>query len=137
MQQVIARLRIAEKALGAGRGPAYCPSRASGCLEKQGELGVGRPPCPEAAAHVRHDDPQPLGLDAEHGGKNPPHAVRGLAPEGQGPGVVPGVVARNRGPGLQEHRGDAVVRDGDFHYVRGRRERGVGRLAVALFPVEG
>ena len=137
MQQVVARLRIGEKALGAGRGPAHGPAGVLRGREEQGELGVRCSPRPESAAGVRHDDAEPRGLDVEHGGEESAHAVRGLAPEGQGPGTAPGVVARKCRSGLQEHRGDAVVRKRRLHHVRGRRERGVGRLPVALFAVEG
>ena len=137
MQQVVARLRVAQKALGARCGPAHGSARALRRREDQGELGIRRSPRAEAAAHVRHDDMQSLGIDAEHAREDRAHAVRGLAPEGQGPGFIPGVVACDGGAGLQEHRGDAVVREGQIHHMRGGRERGAGRLAVAVLPIEG
>ena len=137
VQQVVARLRVGEEALGAGCGPVHGSAGALRRREEHGELGVRCPACAEAAARVRHHDAQPRRLDAEHGGEVVAHAVRGLAPEGQGPGTALGVVARDGGSGLKEHRGDAVVCERHLHDVGGGRERGVGRLAVSLLAVEG
>ena len=136
MQPVVARLGIGEKALGAGRGPADGPAGEPRRREEQGELGVRRPPGAEAPAHVRHQDVQSLGLDAEHACEDPAHAVRSLASKGEDPSLLRGVVARDGGSGLEKDRGDAVVHEGHFDHVRGGRERGFGGLAIALLPVE-
>ena len=116
--------------LVAGLGPARGPAEGLGHPADHRVLGVGAELGAERAADVRRDDPDRLGVQAEHVGQVRARSLRALVryPRGQ-PAVRPD---RRRCPGLHRRGRDPLVDDrpGDDHLAPFEQVR-VERPAIA------
>ena len=131
----VAPMVVAEERFRSVRDPLDRPAEVPGRVGAQDLLRVERVLAPEPSAHVVHQHPEPVFLDAEDLRELAADAVRHLGREVQGP-AARGVLG-DRATGLDGAELSPVVDDAPPHDPVGRRERGVGRRRVADLPAKG
>jgi hypothetical protein len=135
-QPVVPGLVIAQEPFRALGGPLDRAPEPPGGGEDQRELRIDAAPGPEAAARVRYDDAQALGLDPHHVGEHRAHPVGRLAADPERPARGGRVVLRDPRPRLHEHRSDPVVDHVDAGDVGRPGEGRLDRVPVTLLPLE-
>ena len=134
---VVAAMRIREKALAALGGPLDRPADGPGCQQADALLGVDEDLRAEAAADVGRDHAQlVLGRDADEGRDHEARDVRVLARGVEREALVGAIVLADRGARLDRVRHQAVVDQRQPGDVGGARDRLVDRGLVAELPLE-
>ena len=131
----IAPVVVPEERLGSVGDPFHRPPEVPGREGAEDLLRVERVLASESTPHVLDEHPDTRFLDTEDRGELPPHAVRHLGRDVQGPALP--VVRGDRAAGLQGAELGAVVDDAPPHDSMRRRERGVGRRRIPDLPAEG
>ena len=134
---MVARLGVAEEALGPAAQPTHRPPQPARGPGHQDLLGVGKILHAEAAAEIVGENPQALLPDPENAGDDGACAVHMLAVDVEGVALGLRVVDAERAARLDGVHDQAVVDQLDLHRMgRGREGRLRGR-PVAVLPDAG
>ena len=135
MAHEVAPVGVREERLRPVRDPLDRAAEIAGRDRREDVLGIDGVLSSESAADVVHEHPEPLLPEAEDLRELPPHPVRHLGRDVQGPALP--VVLDDHPAGLQGTELGPVVDDAPPDDPVGGRERGFGRRPIADLPAEG
>ena len=133
-REMVARLRVAEKALAAPAQPAHRPPQPARGPGHEDLLMIGKILHAEAAAEIVGEDAEAVLLDPEDAGDDGARAVHVLAVNVEGVALAFRIVDAERAARLDGAHDEPVVDQLDLDHVGCRLEGGVRGIGIAVYP---